>query len=44
LSATGADPDHSLDDERIITFGVSTRARLLIVAHTVSGDTIRIRR
>lgn len=42
LSATGADPDHSLDDERFITFGVSTRGRLLIVAHTESGDTIRI--
>lgn len=28
LSATGADPDHSLDDERFITFGVSTRGRL----------------
>ena len=42
LSATGADPDHSGDEERLITFGVSTRGRLLIVAHTERGDTIRI--
>jgi uncharacterized DUF497 family protein len=42
LSATGADPDHSLDEERFITFGVSTAGRLLIVAHTDRDDTIRI--
>jgi uncharacterized DUF497 family protein len=42
LSATGADPDHSLDEERFITFGVSTLGRLLVVAHTDHGDTIRI--
>ena len=42
LSVTGADPDHSIDEERLITFGMSTAGRLLIVAHTVRGDTIRI--
>jgi len=42
LSATGVDPDHSLDEERFITFGVSSRGRLLIVAHTDRRDTIRI--
>ena len=42
LSATGADPDHSHDEERLITFGVSTSGRLLAVAHTDRGDTIRI--
>ncbi len=42
LSATGADPDHSIDEERFITFGVSTTGRLLVVAHTEHGDTIRI--
>lgn len=42
LSVTGADPDHSYDEERFITMGASTRGRLLIVAHTDHGDTIRI--
>jgi len=42
LSATGSDPDHSFDEERFITFGVSTAARLLVVAHTDRDDTIRI--
>ena len=42
LSATGADPDHSIGEERFITFGVSTSGRLLVVAHTEDGDTFRI--
>jgi uncharacterized protein len=42
LSATGADPDHSFGEERFITFGVSSRGRLLIVAHADRGDIIRI--
>ena len=42
LSATGADPDHSVDEARYVTFGVSEHGRLLIVAHTDQGDAIRI--
>ena len=42
LSATGPDPDHSLHEERFVTFGASTRNRLLAIAHTERGDTIRI--
>jgi uncharacterized DUF497 family protein len=42
LSVTGADLDHSSDEERFITLGVSTSGRLLVVAHTDDGDTIRI--
>ena len=42
LSVTGADPDHSLNEERFITFGVSIGDRLLAVAHADQGDTIRI--
>ncbi len=42
LAATGADPDHSLGEERMITFGISSSGRLLVVAHTERGDTIRI--
>ena len=42
LSTTGADPDHSIDEERFITFGVSTEGRLLVVSHTDREDIIRI--
>jgi hypothetical protein len=42
LSATGRDPDHSVDEERYITFGMSARGRLLVVSHTERSDTIRI--
>jgi uncharacterized DUF497 family protein len=38
----GADPDHSLDEERFVTFGVSGSGRYLVVATTERGDTIRI--
>ena len=42
LSATGSDPDHSFDEERFVTFGISTGGRLLAIAHTDDDDTIRI--
>jgi uncharacterized protein len=42
LAQTGPDPDHSFDEERVVTFGLSARGRLLVVAHTDRGDTIRI--
>jgi uncharacterized DUF497 family protein len=42
LSATSEDPDHSLGEERLISFGVSVSGRLLVVAHTDRRDTIRI--
>ena len=42
LSATGLDPDHSFDEERFVTFGISTGGRLLAIAHTDRDDTIRI--
>ena len=34
LSATFDDPDHSTDEERLITVGYSSRSRLLVVSHT----------
>jgi len=34
LAITGADPDHSIDEVRWITFGLSSRRRLLAVSHT----------
>jgi uncharacterized DUF497 family protein len=42
LSVTGDDPDHSLDEMRFVTFGVSTSWRLLVVAHVHRDDVIRI--
>jgi len=42
LSLTGDDPDHSDDEERQITFGVSGAGRLLVVSHTERGNRIRI--
>jgi uncharacterized DUF497 family protein len=42
MAATGADPDHSIDEFRYITFGISERGRLLVVAHTEESDMIRI--
>ena len=42
LSQTGRDPDHSISEERFVTFGLSKRAHLLVVSHTEDGDTIRI--
>ena len=42
LSATGADPDHSLGEQRWVTFGVSDVGRLLVVAHADRNDSIRL--
>jgi uncharacterized DUF497 family protein len=42
LSTTVPDPDHSLDEDRAITVGLSHRGRLLMVAHTERGDRIHI--
>ncbi len=42
IAATGADPDHSMTEDRYITFGLSDRGRLLVVAHTEEDETIRI--
>ena len=42
LSITVPDPDHSQDEERFIIVGMSFSRRLLIVAHTERGLTIRL--
>jgi uncharacterized protein len=42
MAATGHDPDHSLYEERFITFGVSENDRLLAISHTEEKETIRI--
>ena len=42
LSVTGHDPDHSSQEKRFVTFGLSCSMRLLVVSHTEEGDIIRI--
>jgi len=39
---TFADPDHSVDEDRDITFGFSRLERLLVVSHTARGERTRI--
>lgn len=42
LSTTGSDPDHSNGEHRFVTFGISKKNRILVVAHTEETDSIRI--
>lgn len=42
LSATFDDPDHSEEEQRLITVGVSSQDRLLVVAHMERGNAVRI--
>ncbi|MBL8874999.1 MAG: BrnT family toxin [Phycisphaerae bacterium] len=36
------DEEHSQSEDRYVTLGISTAGRLLVVAHTDDGDSIRI--
>ena len=42
LSITIPDPDHSEDEERWVTIGLSNRHRLLVVVHTEDDESIRL--
>jgi uncharacterized DUF497 family protein len=42
LSMTSPDPDHSDNEKRFITIGLSSRGRLLMVAHTERAQRVRI--
>jgi len=42
MAATGADPDHSICEFRYVSFAISDKGRLLVIAHTEQGETIRI--
>ena len=42
LALSGQDPDHSADELRYITIGMSRLGRLLVVSHTHRPGTIRI--
>jgi uncharacterized DUF497 family protein len=42
LAITFDDPDHSMSENRYITFGLSLQKRLIVVSHTERGDRTRI--
>ena len=42
LHITRFDPQHSTDEDRFATIGMSTRNRLLVVIHTDREDRVRI--
>ena len=42
LAITFADPDHSKNEQRYLTFGLSKHNRLLVVSHTYRGEKTRI--
>ena len=42
LSDTAPDPDHSLEEHRFIIIGAAESGKILVVAHTDDGHTVRI--
>lgn len=42
LSQTIPDPDHSVEEQRFVTMGMSFRQRLVVVAHTDTEERVRI--
>jgi uncharacterized protein len=42
LSMTFRDPDHSLDESRFLTIGLSSIGRILVVAHTDREEAVRL--
>jgi hypothetical protein len=42
FSMTFIDPDHSIEESRYITIGLSHSRKLVILSHTNRGDRIRI--
>ena len=42
LAITFDDPDHSMSENRYITFGLSLQKQLIVVSHTERGDRTRI--
>jgi len=41
-SSTVRDPDHSLDEDRYLIFGMSKGGKYLVVSYTERGDRIRL--
>ena len=42
LSVSGRDLEHSVSEARLVTIGLSSEARIVVVCHTDRGSVIRI--
>ena len=42
LSITYLDPDHSIQEERFVMLGLSSKHRILVISHMYRGETVRI--
>jgi len=42
LIATIPDPDHSVNEDRYVSIGISVQGELLVVVHTERGERIRL--
>ena len=42
LAITFGDPDHSVDEHRLLTFGTTRTGKLVIVSHTERNGSMRI--
>lgn len=42
FAMTFPDPDHSYDEDRFLTFGLSARGRLIVASQSGPSDTIRL--
>lgn len=42
LSITIPDPDHSIDEERYVDIGMSSKGQVLVVVYTERGENIRL--
>jgi uncharacterized DUF497 family protein len=42
LATTFTDPDHSIGESRLVTFGYSSQKRLLVVSHIERADAVRL--
>jgi len=42
LAVTASDPDHSIGENRYLTFGIAITGNLLTISHTFESDVIRV--
>nr|VFJ68275.1 MAG: hypothetical protein BECKDK2373B_GA0170837_120910 [Candidatus Kentron sp. DK]VFJ69553.1 MAG: hypothetical protein BECKDK2373C_GA0170839_12233 [Candidatus Kentron sp. DK] len=42
LAVTFDDPDHSIDERRLLTFGTTRTGKLIVVSHTEENGSMRI--
>ncbi|KOR31753.1 hypothetical protein TI05_11640 [Achromatium sp. WMS3] len=42
LSVTYPDPEHSMNEERFVMIGLSSKQQVLVISHMYRGETVRI--